>query len=206
MTLTNIKKNKRPNELTSTMLVGLSAIKARTDHDLTALGQMETIAGNDIPTQTAEKRKDLDTNLQTTLDKMRSKNSLMFQRLGNLEKKVTELAQRNDKLVRKQPEVDRLQGERVKQGRLIAEIEQKMERVRLLKENREFDASRLTSRSQLTHSRNWNGPMSEERQADLLAILFKLKESVVMLVNQTAETERQSDEVRRLDRSDHIYK
>jgi len=188
------------------MLVGISAIKARTEHDLVALSQMESIAGKEIPLRIAEMRQHVNNQLQSTLDKMRTKNSLMFQRLGNLEKQVTELAQKNDKIVRKQPEVDRLQGERVKQSRLIAEIEQKMERVRMLKENREFDASRLASRSQIVHSRTWEDSVSTERQSDLLAILSKLKESLVMLVDETAETERQTEEVRRLDRSDHIYK
>lgn len=205
MVLTNAKMNKRPTELTSTMLVGLSAINERVTHDLQALDHMEKIAGEETPKRTAELSKKLDTELRSTLDKMRAKNSRFFDQLGRLERRVTDLARRNDKLVRKQSEMDRFQADRAHQTRLIAEISQKMERVKNLKENKDFDSKRGTSRGQLRRP-TWDDPAGTERKADLLVILGRLKEGVVALSESLTSTERLAEEVRRLSPADHIYK
>lgn len=205
MVLTNSKMNKRPTELTSTMVVGLSAIKERVTHDLAALGQMEEIAGKEIPGRTAEISKKLDTDLRSTLEKMRARNSRFFEQLGRAERRVTDLARRNDKLVRKQSEMDRFQADRAQQSRLIAEISQKMDRVKNLKENRDFDSARAATRVQLRR-RSWDDPAGVERKSDLLVILGRLKEGVVALSESLTSTERLAEEVRRLSPADHIYK
>lgn len=205
MVLTNAKMNKRPTELTSTMLVGLSAINERVTHDLQALDEMEKIVGKDTPQRTAELSKRLDTDLRSTLEKMRAKNSRFFDQLGRLERRVTDLARRNDKLVRKQSEMDRFQADRAQQTRIIAEISQKMERVKNVKENMDFDRERATSRVQLRR-RNWDDAAGTERKLDLLAVLGRLKEGVVALSESLTSTERLAEEVRRLSPADHIYK
>lgn len=187
--------NKNSNEYQTTVLVGLEVISQRIEHDNQGLKQMKEYLKNQINQKMIEMEKRLSDPIKSNLNKIKGRNYLIFERILKLEEKICLLAKRSNKLERKQTELETFQGDMFQQKRVCVEIENKIERVRVVSEYRDFSKDRNGDRMKETMGITEIPEINLQRKKQIAELLGKLQDSVLKLSNEVKETEKIEAEV-----------
>lgn len=194
--ITDHRTNKRPNDRQATLLVGLSIIRERIDHDTRALDTMENIVTKDIPQRTKVISDNVEGRLANMVNNLRVRNVHFFERVTKLERRVTELAQRNDKLERRQKDLELLHNQTMVQQRLVDDIDRKMKRVSGLKDDFDFYVQQRLRGSPASPVNSFHDQAEDEQKQDVLILLQKLKESMLKLADDASTTERMAEDAK----------
>ena len=187
--------NKNSNEYQTTVLVGLEVISQRIEHDNQGLKQMKEYLKNQINLKMIEMEKRLSDPIKSNLNKIKGRNYVFFERILKLEEKICLLAKRSNKLERKQTELETFQGDMFQQKRVCVEIENKIERVRVVSEYRDFSKDRNGDKINGTMGITEIPEINLQRKKQIAELLGKLQDSVLKLSNEVKETEKIEAEV-----------